>query len=274
MNPAEPCTQLTTQLISRGDYLAIEQGLLIIKPASRKTIPNEWLEKNEPILLSEMLNRIKGLTLKYQSFSTGNYTINNGKLTEGLTLMFNSYLDDKEYCAHFNVNTTRIRTTRGGKAGTPLPKNQFRATKGRAFYKFWGRTGTPYPRRAHSAFHDYMGHLRKPVFTGTLHPSIENRLVTDETLSPLEVSFDEIRSIFHKLPRTKYGQNTVNNQTTMPDKEITTPPMSIELNSNTTTGGNDYETSKQGKTDSYSNIPPREQTIEEWTDEYENTERV
>ena len=101
--------------------------------------------------------------LKFVRFSTGTY----GGGYPGVTLHFSSEPMQEEYYCVFNAELTRLRNTKSGKKGAPLPGNQFRITTKYGFYKFWLKTGLAFPPRLGS-FHDYMGNLSKIQFTGKL----------------------------------------------------------------------------------------------------------
>ncbi|MCO1337124.1 hypothetical protein MO867_22630, partial [Microbulbifer sp. OS29] len=111
----------------------------------------------------------------------------------GVTLQFRSLIDGRDWYAIFNAYTTRARTTKHGKAGSPLPKGHFRMGKRSNFLKFWNRTGLKMPKSL-DAFSDCMGKLRGQIFTG--HPANGERLEA-ATLAPVCIEQQELAAHPH-----------------------------------------------------------------------------
>ena len=125
------------------------------------------------------------LTFYITHWSAGEYRQENGQRRGGMTLHLVDIKSGECYYAIFNVETRRIN-------GSLLPKNKFRLTPRMAFYKFWKKCGLSVPSRKvrgkiypdHSAFPGYMGKLINMEVTGSLHSSIDSKVIAS-TLEPL-----------------------------------------------------------------------------------------
>lgn len=179
------------QLLSRGDEVCIERGRLEIRPVSRKPVPPDWLQEHSPTLIREILIAIGIDAYEYSSCTTGRYS---PRKWPGITLQFSSSVTHADAHAFFNVELTRSRDTKAGKAGTPLPTGHFRVGKGSHFFRFWEATGLLMPKRR-SSFHDYLGNLRGILFAADITEGHENRLITRSIL-PLSVSAAEVCKAF------------------------------------------------------------------------------
>lgn len=198
---------LATKLLSRGDTVSIERGQLVIQPASGKPVPPEWINTNRARLCREALISLGLDAFEYTDYSTGHY----GKTrSAGITLRFVSLVNGESVYAVFNADLTRQRNTAAAKAGTLLPRGQFRIGKRSHFYKFWMGTGLPFPRRL-SAMHDYMGKLRGVMLTGLL---TDDR-INAGSLAPISLTAeqfrkailpDKFRTISGQLPDKSPGQ--------------------------------------------------------------------
>ncbi len=224
---------LLGRLIHKGDVIAIEQGRLVIAPQSGKPVPSEWLNINKDALIESIVLLVKVDAFRYCSYSTGRY---NPHKSGGLTLQFEALLSDTSPYVIFNANLKRQKTTKNGSAGSPLPKGRFRVTKKTHFYKFWGRTGLPFPRRL-SSFYDYMGNLKQIVYTGSY--SKPARLDAG-SLMPLEVSYQAIVEATNRPDnsRTNAGLLPNNIRTSVPDKEFPLRHTAQGLQENLTAGEN------------------------------------
>lgn len=260
---------LATKLIRRGDTVSIERGQLVIQPASGKPVPPEWLTANTARLCREVLTAVGMDAFEYIGYSTGHY----GKSrSAGVTLQFVSVLSGQSVYAVFNADLTRQRNTATAKAGTLLPKGQFRIGKRSHFYKFWLGTGLPFPRRL-AAMHDYMGKLRSVLVTGSV---TEDRFKVG-SLAPVSLTAEQFRAAV--LPdniRTISGQAPDNSRTKVPDKEYATAQEPCDLQPNQTTGvanhGNKVIRICGNKdtpnTPSPTHRPPHEQSVDEWLEAY------
>lgn len=155
--------ELLDQLLSRGDLVALDNGKLIIQPASGAKVPVGWLKKHDDALALTLATRANTPLYKYVGYTVGAY----GKhKADGVTLQFVNMATDEEVYAICNVNRERVQDSRKGKAGAKLPAKQFRITKRMELYKFWLRTGLAEPEKKYlSEFHRVMGRLKSVLFT-------------------------------------------------------------------------------------------------------------
>ncbi len=203
------------KLLSRGNEVCIEHGRLVIRPASGKPIPQDWFQDNAPGLIREILNDVGIESHEYRDYTTGLY--GKGKLP-GVNLQFRSVVANSSAYTIFNADLTRTRTTKTGKAGSPLPDGHFRVGELSLFYNFWMETGLAVPKSL-TSFHDYMGKLRGILFSAEMTENRPNRLKSG-SIRPLSVSAEQVRSAFFpdKL-QTKAGQAPDNFRITLPDND-------------------------------------------------------
>lgn len=256
------------RLLARGDEVAVEKGRLIISPASGLHAPAEWLALHERNLIAQAARLAEVSAFEYLSYSVGQY---GPSRAGGVTLQFQCINTAQPLFAIFNADTKRARSTRHGKAGSPLPAEQFRVGRRSAFYRFWTSTGLPIRRL--SDFHDYMGNLGSLIFTGS--PSKGERLDAS-TLHPLAISSGElttlVRSAMTDNNPTDHRQTPDTNPTRFPDKELPNSLQSRHIQPISTTGlincGKTVirQRGRAGRT-----IIPEEQSIDEWLDDYERT---
>ncbi|MFT6429811.1 MAG: hypothetical protein ACJAXR_001806 [Halopseudomonas sp.] len=263
---------LVSKLLNRGDDLRIENGRLLIEPASGKEVPADWIYTHTAQLLRELSISEGFDAYLYQGYSTGHYLKNK---SGGITLNFVSVRTGQSAYTIFNVDLTRIRNTSNAKAGSLLPKGQFRIKKQSLFYKFWQSTSIPFPRRL-SAMHDYMGHLKEIIFIG----QATGERIKKRSLRPLNLSSDRINDVF--LPdkrQTSDGHLVDSIRTTVPDKDYRQPFTTRGLQTNTATGADNHGntvTREEGITGNGLTAykPPAEQSDEEWFDEYDRTAKL
>lgn len=207
-----PQPMLST-LIEIGASVSIEFGQInIVNQNGFKVELPHYLNQD---LFKEILELLQIDAFSYIGYSVGNYDNKH----PGLTLQFISVVTGGSYYVIFNVDITRLRTTKSGRAGQLLPAGHFRVGKRSLFYRFWQSTQLKFPARL-SSFHDYMGNLRNLVFTAEEVPSRPSRL-DKQQLRPLRVPEEEIRTrLLADKSRTRAGQAPDNCQTSMPDKEI------------------------------------------------------
>lgn len=269
-------------LLIRNDKVAIKNGRLVIQPISGKPVPKYWLEKRYKLFCMEILKSRGMDAFEYVSYSTGNYAVptKSGKaLKPGVTLQFVSVLTGQTVHAIFNANLKRDRNTRTGKAGSDLPKGQFRVGTRHLFYRFWLSAGLTLPKRL-SSFHDYMGNLKGRLFIGTQTAGKANRIEAG-SLATLNISNNELATLL--LPdrnQTLPGQLPDNSQTKVPDKELAESQQIQELQpdssgcdsnwGNKLIGKRGYEDATYSPTSN--KTPPDLQTIDEWLSDYENTD--
>lgn len=252
--------------------MSIERGQLVIQPASGKPVPPEWITANRAGLCREALMAVGMDAFEYTDYSTGHY----GKTrSAGVTLRFVSVVSGQSAYAVFNADLTRQRNTATAKAGSLLPKGQFRIGKRSHFYKFWMGTGLPFPRRL-SAMHDYMGKLRGVLLTGALSG---DRLDAG-SLAPVGLTVEQFRgAILPDKIRTTPGQLPDNSRTKVPDKEtaLAQSPRGLQRNQTTCVSNHENKLTRRCEYKAPSNTPipthrpPEEQTVDEWLDAYSST---
>ena len=258
--------KLMPRLLKRGAKVSIDRGILQIWPASNRAVPDDWLAKNRPRLLREILDAIDIEAFEYIEYSTGFYRPHN---KGGITLQFISVREGLPMHSIFNASLTRKRNTATKKAGATLPKNHFRIGKRSGFYRFWMSTGLPIRRL--SDLHDYMGKLRPILFCG----QYKNGRITSATLAPLSISAAEIASAFADTSPTDLRQPSDISPTKSPDKETLEKPISRGLQPDSTAchlnRGNTVIRSYGHTGPSLSSIiHPEDQTITEWLNDYDS----
>lgn len=238
--------------LKRGDVVTVTNGQLAITPASGKPVPSKWLAKEGRRLIAEAAGMTAVLALEFISYSTGNY---GDKRFPGVTLQFRCLVSGESFYTIFNAHTRRSRTTKSGKAGAPLPSGQFRVSKGSSFCDFWQGAGLSIRRL--SDLHDYMGNLRKLVFTARIDS--ENRLYK-ESVRPLNIGWSELYTAFQSdsIP------------TRITDNETAKSLAPCGFQAECATGQNHY-----GNTDTTMNVRspdralPELQSNEAWLEEYD-----
>lgn len=181
---------LTKKLLDRGDYMAIKNGQIVIRPRSGKSA-DTWLKENSARIYREVLTTMNMDALQYIGYSTGHYTQHRAG---GITLQYVSLITGESFHVVFNAELTKARGDRNKR----LPKKQFRVGKGHAFTLFWSSLGLPLPKRL-SAFHDCIGKLKSIVI---IYSSDENNRIDKKSIKPLEVSYTSLIDLFDitKLP--------------------------------------------------------------------------
>lgn len=260
------------KLLQRSDYLAVENGLIILRPMSGDLATSDkWLKENRERVINEILTATCKEGYFYMSYSTGYYLgANKGG---GITLQFNHYLKGSSHFICYNADLTRKRNTKTGIAGERLPKGRFIALKGGSFIKLWRSTGLAIPRRL-SSFHDCMGKLKVIIFTG----EITSDQFIKGTLKPIDISFDEIRNSVLYGSKTPDKDLTITRQlpdkdlTRMPDKQMTTAHTFRDLQPNPSTGNTNHGIKVEGITgirkSSNSSNEVSNQSTDEWLDDY------
>ena len=256
---------LTEKLLDRGDYVAFEEGRIVIRPKSGKPVPSDWIKKNSIPISREVLKAADLDALQYVSYSTGYYTHHK---TGGVTLQYISLLTGESFHLVFNAELTRARVERGQR----LPRGKFRVGKGHSFTHFWLNLGLPLPARL-SAFHDCMGKLKPIAITCSIGE--KNRIIKG-SIKPLEISHVELMTSFntHELPDnylTTFRQLPDNFLTKVPDKKSSETFSQKGLEENSSTCAKECVLSNQGSTGKGSNVIPLpiQQSNEEWLSDYE-----
>ena len=253
------------RLLARGDEVAIEQGRLVLLPASGRQAPSEWLKTHERNLITQAASLAGIAAFEYLSYSVGQY---GRSRAGGVTLQFRCINTGQPLFAIFNVDTRRARTTKHGKAGASLPPGQFRVGKRSAFYHFWTSTGLPVRRL--SDFHDYMGKLGSLIFTGT---ASKGERLDAATLQPLDLPASELTALIQtfrpdKLP-TPTRQDPDNCPTNLPDKESAEAQQRRRIQTDATTGAGKYGNTvirKYG--DTGNRLTPKDQSVDDWLADY------
>lgn len=265
-------TTLLPKLLQRADYLAVENGLIVLCPKSGDLATSDkWLNENRERVINEILTATGKEGYFYMSYSTGYYLgANKGG---GITLQFSHYLTGTSHFICYNADLTRKRNTKTGIAGERLPKGRFIALKGSSFVKLWRSTGLAIPRRL-SSFHDCMGKLKGVIFTG----EVTGDQFIKGTLEPIRISFDEIsNSVLYgsKTPDknlTKTRQFPDNDLTRTPDKEMATAHTGHDLQPNPSTGNTNHGIKVKGITgirkSSNTSNKVSNQSTDEWLDDY------
>lgn len=262
--------KMLIRLLRRGDDVSIECGRLVVRPRSKKDVPQEWMNEHSEALIREIFSGLGLEAYRYYEYETGNYVSNR---SGGVTLQFRSVMTRSYAYTIYNVELSRARNTKTGKNGGALPPRQFRIKSQRCgFYKFWERSGLKIPGRL-SVFHDYMGNLKEILFAANYIRSDSDRL-DRKTLRPLSVTAAEIKRAF--LPdktQTVSRQMADNARTNLPDKESASSLEVRGLQTNSNTCSRRY-----GKAVNRSSVvvpplppsstPPGEQDIDEWTERY------
>ncbi len=201
-------------LIESGVSVSIKFGQINIVNQDGYKI-NELPHYLNQDLFKEILELLQIDAFSYIGYSVGNYDNKH----PGLTLQFISVITGESYYVIFNIDITRLRTTKSGRKGQLLPAGHFRVGKRSLFYSFWLSTRLKFPARL-SSFHDYLGNLRNLLLTAEEVPNRPRRL-DKQQLRPLRVPEEEIRTrLLADKSRTRAGQAPDNCQTSMPDKEI------------------------------------------------------
>lgn len=246
-------------LLARGDMVAVERGRLLITPFSGKPVPPEWLAQHGQHIIAQAARQTGIIALAYVGFSVGNY----GKhLAGGVTLQFFELNTRQPFFAVFNADTKRKRTSRAGKAGTPLPTRQFSVGKRSAFAQFWMSTGLPYQRL--SSLYRRMGRLEELTFVAEV---VNGEKLMSATLKPLEIS-----ALVNS--RGTIGELLVNNlQTTTVNTQPSQSQNSCGFQVNSGTGGNRYGNTVIRNTGNGSVVIPLSSTIKDsehtdWFDDH------
>lgn len=160
-------SNLLNTLLNRGDKVMIEQGVLKITPHSGKAVPMKWYKANEQQLVKELCRRTGTRGYRFESFTTGRYSVKGSTKKGGITLLFSDVVTGTAVSMLFNADLTRTRNTVAGNKGSSLLGKKFTVSKRSGFYGFWISAGLKLPPSL-SKFHDYMGNLKPLVFTGEL----------------------------------------------------------------------------------------------------------
>lgn len=264
-------SQFLKALLKRSEYLAVERGRIILIPANGDTTTSEtWLRENWLRVASELLRVTGHVGFIYKGYSTGLYT---GHKAGGVTLQLYNPANHQAAFAIFNANLKRLRTTKYGSKGAPLPKGHFTLGKNSGFVQFWCDMGLELPKRL-SAFHDCMGKLNQLLITAITN---DNDKIINRSLSPLTIEHQELIKLFSSPDNslTISRQNPDKQPTRIPDKDLSKPLISCCTQNHSGTCLNNYGIKVKGTTDKgdmpiqlLPSTSPQEQTVDEWLDDY------
>ncbi len=261
-------------LLTRGDELEILDGRLNIFAKSGFPIPETWLKLHEDKLVYELVSQMAIDVLVYESYSTGRY---GAKHHSGVNLQFINLLTGDSRYAVFNADLDRVKATKKGPIGSPLPKGQFRVGKRSRFCRFWLNANQPLPPRL-SSFHDYMGNLKGTLFTGIVG---RDERLDKQSIKLMNITYVEIFAAFFQrsLPdnlHTLSIHSPDKYHTTLPYNESMERVMQCDLESIQTTCNCSYGKRSLGSAvvRGRSMMPttnkiPQDQTVEEWLEDYD-----
>ena len=224
------------KVLERRYSISMERGQLIINQSDGTPVAKSWIKSHQAQLVAEILKQTNRDALLYIGYSADKY---GDKLAGGVALQFTRVLTGAEVYAIFNANISRSRTTKHGKAGSPLPQGQFHVAKRSGFCKFWVSTGLP--SRKLSSYYEYMGKLKLLYFESQDVSTSNNRL-NSSLLKPLHISFHEVKEAFgfSDSPPTSFRQATDKPPTVTTDKETLQPSKTPGLQADSTAGANYY----------------------------------
>ncbi|NNT95768.1 hypothetical protein [Stutzerimonas nitrititolerans] len=255
-------------LIESGASVSIEFGQINIVNQGGFKI-NELVHDLNQELFNEILELLQIDAFSYIGYSVGNYD----KKHPGLTLQFTSVITGESYYVIFNVDITRMRTTKSGRKGQLLPAGHFRVGKRSLFYSFWQSTQLRFPARL-SSFHDYLGNLRNLLFTAE-EVSNRPRRLDKQKLRPLRVPEGEIRArLLADTSQTSAGQLPDNRRTSMPDKKLAQSQEAQAIPGTSATCAQNRERQVirvrgyEGPCASCQHKRPQEQTDDEWLSDF------
>jgi hypothetical protein len=175
---------LLNQLLDRGVQVSIEGGKLVLIPANGNPLPSDWLDVNESELAEQIAVQTGAVILRYTGYSTANF---GQHLAPGVALQFESVSTEHSPYVVFNCLLTRDRTTRHGKAGTPLPKRHFRLNRKHKLRGFLKLAGVEI--RSLSVAHESMGRLKGILFAGRY---INEGKLYKDSIMPLNMSPQQV----------------------------------------------------------------------------------
>jgi hypothetical protein len=267
-------TPSVKDLLTRGDELEIVDGRLNIIAESGLPVTAEWLKLHEDKLVYELVSQMAIDVLVYERYSTGRY---GAERNSGVNLQFINLLTDDSRYAVFNADLDRVKATKKGPIGSPLPNGQFRVGKRSRFCRFWLNANQPLPPRL-SSFHDYMGNLKGTLFTGIVG---KDERLYKQSIKLLNITYVQIAATFFPSvlpdnPHTPSIHSPDKYHTTMPYNESMKRLMQRELEPIQTKGNCNYGTSPPGSAvgRGRSIVPttkkiPQDQTDEEWLKGYD-----
>ena len=131
------------RLIKDGCGVSVVNGEISVILHSE---PHRAIDYNAEKLINDIALITGVLVLKYEGRSVGEYQQASGKRAGGITLTFIAVGLGELFYAIFNVNTRRLRTTKTGRKGQPLPLGKFTVGGRAALPDLWRRLGLTNPR--------------------------------------------------------------------------------------------------------------------------------
>lgn len=266
-------TKLLPKLLQRADYLAVENGLLILHPKNGdQATSDKWLKVNRDRVINEILAYTGNRGYLYAGYSTGYY--NGPDKSGGITLQFVCPTTRDNAYAIYNAKLKRQRKSALHDAGKRLPKGRFIAPKAGGFVELWRSAGLKIPQRL-SGFHDCMGKLKGILFSGE---TTKSRLI-QSTIKPVNISYKEILLATIKHNKTPDKHLTTSRQlpdnglTIIPDKETATPHAHQDIQPILSACMNECGIKVKGITgirkSLSTTVQAEEQSITDWLNDYE-----
>lgn len=275
---------LIERLLAQGDYLCVENGRLILTPASGKEVPNQWLVKCFPLLVDQMADLCQLKLYQYQSYSTGTYDVSAKRKQGGVSLRFLACPGNQPAYAIFNASIRRARTTKAGKMGDTLPDKQFHPAPGSAFVALWRRCNLPIRNNRLTEFHKRMGLLKPLLFMAECS---EDRL-SATSIQPFELSYQQLMDLLNRANSgdkegTRKGQGGDNLETRIGDKDFppaqtlqgfqpdssACPDCCVLSKQDSAITREAYSPSISPYPERYGDKRPNEQTTDEWLHDFE-----
>ncbi len=176
---------LFDQLLRQGDFVAVDSGRLIIRPASGELLTKCWIKQNRPNLLKDLARLSDEVIFEYSQFSVGRYR--SGEILKpGVTLSYCDVLSGQSYRMCFNAEITYARATAKAKKGQDLPKGHFRVKRRSALISYWEKVGFTLPRRL-SELHEHLGKLGEVLISAETKNGVA---LNKASCRPLELSHD------------------------------------------------------------------------------------
>lgn len=261
-------------LLARGDQVSIENGRLVIKPASGRPVPEDWFKRQWLRLVEEICAHAGADAYRFVEHTTGRY---GPYKSPGLTLHYESLLTACAPRITFNVGLKRIRSTRTAKAGDALPAGQFTVGRRHAFTRYWRSLDLPMPDRL-SAFHKKLHHHRRVLVTGQLTELEQSQLLDKTSIKPLHISPEYLEA--GNKTETSWEQEGNKAGTRNGNKESAESQQPPSLQPSQSTGTGNYGNKGKGERvaedevkeiqrNDFINKPVQQWTTEQWLCDYE-----
>ena len=271
------------RLIARGDLVALKDGSLIIRPASGKEVPSDWLRNHSDELALNIATRTNTPLYKYIGYTVGAYGCHKA---DGAALRFANMTTGEEVYAIYNVKRERVKAGAQAKAGSKLSGKKFRITKSMALYKLWLRSGLAEPEKKYlSEFHRVMGRLKTVFFTMCVSDGVADKNTIQAATLPTAEAHKNRGKVGDKIGeevgknggKTQGIENPANLRNTghtgesncvsdkvrlkLISKEVSKDALPSSNTLNTDHSINTYNRSKTP-------IAPQDQSIDDWLNDY------